>query len=277
MRKGRPTPVGELVGDFLRRPAIRRGLLAGRVLALWPRLVGNELARLTRAEGFHRGVLRVTVKDHVLAHQLTYQRTAILAKYAHELGEGVVREVRFRVGWVGRDQPQAARLPSPDPPAARTSAEEAWLVERVRPLPEELRRPVLQAGRALLRRLREAPRCPVCQGPAEQEGEPCPSCRHRIELPLVKFAASRIIEGEPVQLDGDLGAAARYRALSELGARLDRLAREAVADPDRIPELWELALRYLRLRTGREPRPSDLGKLPEPVRTLLTAHLDNRS
>jgi len=98
VRKGRPAPLKELLGEFLRRPEIRRGLLAGRVLALWSKVVGPELARLTRAEGFRRGVLRVVVKDHVLAHQLAYQRPAILAKYAHELGEGVVREVRFSVG-----------------------------------------------------------------------------------------------------------------------------------------------------------------------------------
>ncbi len=275
MRKGRPVAIAELMGEFLRRREIRRGLLVGRVLALWPKVVGPELARLTRAEGFRSGVLRVVARDHVLAHQLAYQKPAILAKYAHELGAGVVREVRFSVGPVLAPAPPPAEE-APAPPPLDPEAE-AWLLETLRPLPDPLKRPALKAGRGLLRRVRSAPRCPVCGGVAEEEGESCPSCRLRLELPLVRAEAERLVRGEAPRLAGDLAAAARYRAGEVLEAALRRLAEAAVEDSRRVPELLDAALVYLKLRTGRDPRPADLGLLPPPVRSLLASRLGHRS
>ncbi len=275
MRKGRPAPLKELLGEFLRRPEIRRGLLAGRVLALWPKVVGPELARLTRAEGFRRGVLRVAVKDHVLAHQLAYQKPSILAKYAHQLGEGVVREVRFSVGPVLSAPPPP---PKEDPgPLSLGPEAEAWLVETLRPLPDSLKRPALAAGRRVLARLKAAPRCPVCGGPSDRAETPCASCRVRLELPLVRAEAERLLRGEVPKLEGDLAEAARYRALGVLEAELRRLAEAAVEEGSRIPELLDRALLYLRLKTGREPRPADLALLPPRVRSLLSARLGHRS
>ncbi len=275
MRKGRPAPLSELLGEFLRRPAIRRGLKTGRVLALWPRVVGPELARLTEPVRFSGGTLWVAVKDHLLAHQLTYQRSLLLARYAHRLGPGVVRELRFTVAPSLRAAAPPAPPPAPAPPPLEAE-KERWLLAQIRPLPEGLKRPALGLGRALLRALAGAPRCPVCGGPAEESG-PCPSCRVRMELPLVRREAERLLAGEKPRLAGDLLFAARYRAQEAALARALALAPEAAADPGRIPELLEAALAYLRVRLGREPAPDDLALLPEPIPGLLRRHLGHRS
>ena len=275
MRKGRPAALSELMGEFLKRPEIQRGLPAGRVLALWPKLVGPELARLTRPEAFRRGVLWVAVKDHVLAHQLGYQKPTILAKYAHALGEGVVNDVRFRAGPVLAETP--AHEPAPEPRPRLDAEAEAWLLETIRPLPDALKRPALKAGRTLLARVQGAPRCPVCQGPSEAEGAPCPSCRLRLELPEVRAEARRLAKGAAPRLEGDLAAAARHRALGELAAELERLAARAAARPQATPELLQAALGYLRLALGREPRPEDLAQLPPAIQSLLSSRLGHRS
>jgi len=275
VRKGRPAALSELLGEFMKRPEIKRGLLSGRVLALWPKLVGPELARLTRPEAFRQGVLWVTVKDHVLAHQLGYQKPTILAKYAHALGEGVVRDVRFRAGPVLKEAPVPEPEPKPPPPLDPEA--EAWLLETIRPLPDALKRPALKAGRALLAGVREKPRCPICQGPSEAEGAPCPSCKHRLELPEVRAEAERLKKGAAPRLSGDLAAAARHRALCELAAELEWLAAQAAARPEATPALLEAALRYLRLLLGREPRPEDLAELPPAIQSLLSSRLGHRS
>lgn len=275
MRKGRPVPLGEVLGELLRRPAIRRGLKKGRVLALWPRVVGPELARLTRPFRLTGGTLWVAVRDHLLAHQLTYQRGLLLARYAHELGAGTVREIRFVVAPDLRPEPPR-REPPHEPPPPLDPAAEGWLLQTIRPLPEGLRRPALGLGRAVLGALAAAPRCPVCRGPSP-EGGPCPSCRMRMALPAVAREAERLLAGAPPRLEGDLLAAARYRAEAQARARLEALAPRAAAEPGRVPELLDAALALLRVRLGREPSPADLEDLPPAVAGLLRRHLGDRS
>jgi len=275
VRKGRPVPLSEVLGEFLRRPAIRRGLKTGRILALWPRVVGPELARLTRPFRLNGTTLWVATKDHLLAHQLTYQRGLLLARYAHELGPDAVREIRFVVAADLRPPPVQRPAPPPPPPELDPK-KERWLLGIIRPLSKELKRPALGLGRAVLRSLEQKPRCPVCQGPGPGHG-PCPSCRIRLELPVVEREARRILAGGRPRLEGDLLAAARYRAESEARARLASLAPQAATDPSRVPELLEAALGYLRARLDREPAPRDLDQLPAPVAGLLRRHLGDRS
>ncbi len=99
----------------------------------------------------------------------------------------------------------------------------------------------------------------------------------RLELPAVEREAQRILAGRRPRLEGDLLAAARYRAWVEARARLASLAPLATAEPARVPELLEAALGYLRARLGREPTPEDLDELPAPVAGLLRRHLGDRS
>ncbi len=238
-------------------------------------MVGPELARLTRPFRLDGTTLWVATKDHLLAHQLTYQRGLLLTRYAHELGPGAVREIRFVVAADLRPPPVQKPAPPPPPPELDPK-KERWLLGTIRPLPEELKRPALGLGRAVLRSLEKKPRCPVCRGPGPGEG-PCPSCRMRLELPAVEREARRILAGRRPRLEGDLLAAARYRAWVEARARLAALAPLATAEPARVPELFEAALGYLRARLGREPTPEDLDELPAPVAGLLRRHLGDRS
>ena len=257
---------GEVLGRLLSDQRLKPGLLTGRVLWLWPRVAGEGIARLTEPFRFQRGVLWVRAKDAVLAHQLTYQRALLLRRYAHHLGEGVVRELRFVVGPVRRPPPEAEKA-TPPPPALAAARLEA-LTQGLKP---PLKAAALRLGGAVLARTRVLPACPVCQGPSE--GGVCPSCRHRIESPLVRAEAERLLAGRPPRLAGDLLAAARYRAKEELERAITEALPAATRDPGEVPRLLELTLRWLELKHGRPPRPADLDLLPDPLKTLLRRRL----
>jgi len=257
---------GEVLGRLLSDRRLKPGLLAGRVLWLWPRVAGEGIARLTEPFRFQRGVLWVRAKDAVLAHQLTYQRALLLKRYAHHLGEGVVRELRFVVGPVRRPPPEAEKV-TPPPPALAAARLEAL----TRDLKPPLKAAALRLGAAVLARAQILPACPVCQGPSE--GGVCPSCRQRIESPLVRAEAERLLAGRPPRLAGDLLAAARYRALEALWSEIAALLPEATRAPEAVPRLLDRTLRWLELKHGRPPRLEDLNDLPGPLRSLLRRRL----
>ena len=273
MRSGKPTPVAELVKRLASSPELERGLTTGRVLLAWSRVVGEPLSRLTWPLAFKDGVLWVGTGDHVLAHQLAYQRGTLVRRINRELGEDRVREIRFRVAAPG-GEPPAPAPDEPRPPAEEplSAEDEARLLEVIRPLPEGLKRPALALGRAVFRRAR-GPSCPVCRAPAEDDSAPCPRCRVLLEKPAVREGADRICRGLPPRLAGDPLLAARYLAEASLRRRMEELARRAVSDDGAVPELLEASLRWLSLTLEREPRPEDLSRLPPRVASLLRSKL----
>ncbi len=221
---------GELLGQLLKRYKLEAGLRRGRVLALWPEIAGEMLARLTEPLKLERGELLVRAESAALAHQLTYQREEFVRRYANRLGEGVVTNVRFVTG---RPQArEAAPAPAPEPvalPLELARKLEAW----TRAVPEELQSAVERAGRAVLASQARAAgkeACPVCGRTGD--GAPCRFCAALLDDPLVRRAARRIErEPEAEPLAGDLLAAARWLAAERLREQIEDLAPQVTREP----------------------------------------------
>ncbi len=276
MRNGRPAAIGEIVSTVLKKRSLARGLKKGRILSLWPKIVGPELARMTEPYRFERGTLWVRVTDHVLAHQLSYQRAVLLERYAHQLGSNQVTELRFVTGAVAQLEKQKAKPPAAKQKPSLSATSKRRLEQLIAPLPDELKPAARRAGLALAALWESSPRCPVCEAPTEEEGKVCPSCTQRLELPVVRIEAKRLQRNQPPRLEGDLAASARYLARQRLWEQIEALLPEATSTPAYIPHLFELTQAWLRLETGREPRPDDLERLPQPLASLLRRHLGGR-
>ncbi|AEB12780.1 DUF721 domain-containing protein [Marinithermus hydrothermalis] len=264
-RTARPS---ELLATLLRKYRLEAGFKRGRVLHLWPQVAGPVLAGITEPLRFADGTLVVRVQDAVAAHHLTYQRQAFLERYAHHLGEDVVREIRFVTGPVRSAPPPAPPPPEPPPPLPLEAARK--LEDLAARVPEELRPKVQAAGARLLAHLEAAPSppCPVCGVPAGPQ--PCRHCQRLLADPVVQREAERLTR-RPLasRLEGDLEAAARYLATAQLEAQLNELLPQATQQPELLPMLADIARRYLQLRTGQENVTPYRHLLPKPAQHLL--------
>lgn len=106
-------------GDVL--PVFYAGLLGG----IWPRLVGDRLAPLSRPGELADGVLVVHVKNRYWMTQLETLEADIVRRIADFIPPGVVQRVVLRVS--------PDRFPAPGPPARRRpaapagAADTAWI------------------------------------------------------------------------------------------------------------------------------------------------------
>ena len=90
--------LGDLVDRFVETSPLRAGLEQQRALEAWPEVVGQEIARHSRAVSIHDGVLRVQVESSVWAQELVLLRPRIVEQFASRLGPGEIREIRFHSG-----------------------------------------------------------------------------------------------------------------------------------------------------------------------------------
>ena len=262
---------GELLGQLLKRYKLEAGLRRGRVLSLWPEIAGEMLARLTEPLRLERGELLVRAESAALAHQLTYQREEFVRRYANQLGEGVVKNVRFIAGRLGeREEVEEAPEPKPEPvalPLELARKLENWKNE----VPSELQPAVEKAGRALLAAQLQVDSemvCPICERPSQDI--PCRYCQNLLVEPLVRRAA-RELEKNPLAepLAGDLLAAARWLASERLQEQIEDLTPQVINDQRLMLLLEDRVRRFVALPVLRENPRQRLARLPNATRSLV--------
>lgn len=88
-------PTGEIVDGVLAGLGLAGRLREQKALAAWPELVGDEVARRSRALRIRDGVLYVRVDSASWSQELRFLTAQIIARFDETLGEGLVREIRF--------------------------------------------------------------------------------------------------------------------------------------------------------------------------------------
>lgn len=120
------TRAGGLIGAQMDRVAARRGYLEARLAALWPEVVGPEVAaiawpaKLTLSRGPAGGALALAVRG-AHAPQVQMMAPGIIEKVNALLGPGAVRRVTLTQSARGL-APPARALPSGPRPAAAPRA-----------------------------------------------------------------------------------------------------------------------------------------------------------
>jgi len=79
----------------VRRLGIARHIARGRVLALWPKVVGDQIATRSKAESMSEGTLTVVVPDATWRHELSYQKKTLVQRLNEAAGEKVVTDIFF--------------------------------------------------------------------------------------------------------------------------------------------------------------------------------------
>jgi hypothetical protein len=270
--------VSELLAEVFRRGGMKRALKRAQAVLLWPQVAGGQLARFTRARNLVDGVLFVEVSDSETAMHLTLQRQRFLDVFQGKFGAREVREIRFQAGRrIENEEPEAS------PPAdAPIDPQELTRLTRALgelELPEELSRPALQAGRAMLayRARRKAEGWSECTTCGALSAEPglCSTCLRYSQSTTVRAGAERLAVDpcDPLPLlSDDERAVAVLLAERLLEATLSELLPQVLADQDLRPQLETVARCFLALRLGKPPAEvadADLAKLPVRVARVL--------
>jgi predicted nucleic acid-binding Zn ribbon protein len=88
--------VGDAVQGLVDHRQWRQPLSIGTIVAVWPRVVGPEVAAHTEPESVADGVLVVRADSTAWATQLRLLTTAIAARLAEELGDDGITGVSVR-------------------------------------------------------------------------------------------------------------------------------------------------------------------------------------
>ena len=111
--QSKPEMIGEILRKVLKKRNIPHTATDRRLLDLWTRAVGPQIAARTLPETLKRGTLYVRVSAPVWLHQLQFLKEEILRKFNELSGKEEIRSLFFSIGEIPSPPPGAA-----DPPPA---------------------------------------------------------------------------------------------------------------------------------------------------------------
>jgi predicted nucleic acid-binding Zn ribbon protein len=95
MRSRRFRTVGSVLPGVVKKLKLQKVLAVQPAVTIWPEVVGEKVARHTRARYVESSTLVVAVSSSVWMTQLTYLRPRILQKLAARLGKDLITDIRF--------------------------------------------------------------------------------------------------------------------------------------------------------------------------------------
>ena len=109
----KPEMVGEILQKVLKKRNIPHTATDRRLIDLWKRAVGPQIAARTLPETLKRGTLYVRVSAAVWLHQLQFLKEEIISKCNELSGKEEIRSLFFSIGEIPSPPREAA-----DPPPA---------------------------------------------------------------------------------------------------------------------------------------------------------------
>jgi hypothetical protein len=111
--QSKPETIGEILLKVLKKRNIPHNETNRRLLDLWKRAVGPQIAARTLPETLKRGILYVRVSAAVWLHQLQFLKEEIILKFNELSGKDEIRSLFFSIGEIPPPPPEAS-----DPPPA---------------------------------------------------------------------------------------------------------------------------------------------------------------
>lgn len=96
-RESRAITVGDALRSYVKRLDVSGKLREAAVIDAWPTVVGDRIGAHTRLAGLRSGELFVGVDSPVWANELSAMSESLRVSLNQELGEELVRAVRFTV------------------------------------------------------------------------------------------------------------------------------------------------------------------------------------
>ena len=93
--RGLTVTISDAIVAFLRESGLEQPVLETRIVELWPEVMGDTIARLTRSVEVKNGMLIVHIASAALKAQLFDCRFELVAKLNNAAGAKVLRDVRI--------------------------------------------------------------------------------------------------------------------------------------------------------------------------------------
>jgi predicted nucleic acid-binding Zn ribbon protein len=97
-----PKPIGNIIAQLVTRRGYAAIHAAGERQAAWLAAAGEQLATVSEVGPFRRGTLEVIVANSLLMQELTFRKEELLARLQQALPDAGLRQLRFKVGQIGR-------------------------------------------------------------------------------------------------------------------------------------------------------------------------------
>ena len=91
--KGDLTPLGMILAGLLDSKQLGPKLRQGMAVTVWPEVVGDKLARVTRATACKGGRLYVEVENSVWMQELAFLQRELLTRLNRRIGKRTVRRL----------------------------------------------------------------------------------------------------------------------------------------------------------------------------------------
>ncbi|MHB9097028.1 MAG: DciA family protein [Syntrophales bacterium] len=111
----KPEMLGEILAKILKKRNIPHTSTDRRLLGIWRRAVGPQIASQTHPDSLKRGVLFVRVSAPVWMHQLQFMKEEILGKLKELTSPEEIHNLHFSIGEIPAPPPVGATRPVPDP------------------------------------------------------------------------------------------------------------------------------------------------------------------
>lgn len=95
MIRGNSLSIADVLNIYLRETGLEKTVLEDKVVALWPEIMGDIVARLTRSVEVKNGMLIVHISSAALKAQLFECRFELVKKINDAVGGNAIRDVRI--------------------------------------------------------------------------------------------------------------------------------------------------------------------------------------
>ncbi|MCX6137641.1 MAG: DUF721 domain-containing protein [Ignavibacteriales bacterium] len=96
MTKHETVTLGTAIEALIRRLGIAGKLKEYEIVEIWPGIVGERIAQVSRVESVERGVATVRVSAAPWRTELTFRKKEILEKIHQTMNSDVIQDIRFR-------------------------------------------------------------------------------------------------------------------------------------------------------------------------------------
>ncbi len=94
-RRSRPEPVAKILDGVLDQLGLKQRMAERKLLLAWPEVVGEKIARFSRAIDIQDSVLTLQADHAAWRQELTLLMPRIIEKYNELFGPGTVREIKW--------------------------------------------------------------------------------------------------------------------------------------------------------------------------------------
>ena len=96
MKQSSPKQLGNAIASVLDRLGIGKKLKRYEILDLWPQIVGDQIAQVTKVDHIEGEKLFITVSRSTWRNELMFLKKDLIEKVNASLGQEIIKDIIFR-------------------------------------------------------------------------------------------------------------------------------------------------------------------------------------